>query len=274
MSDTTSDGDKTIRVERRRTISLKRDTDTVRQSFSGGRSKSVVVEKKRRRISVPGSSESTPVVTKSPEPAAEPSAETASPAADSAAAEKTSRSSGVVLRTLTEDERGARAQALADAKVREAEDRQQAEEEARRHAEDEARLERERAEAAARQAEEETRKQAEEDSRRQAEEEARRRFGDAEIAPPPANEDTKSVRAVNRPKRQEPKPVRNAGQERRRGRLTVTNALEDERERSLASVRRRREKEKRQSSGFTPSTEKIVRGVTIPEAISVQDLAN
>jgi translation initiation factor IF-2 len=275
MSDTTSDGDKTIHVERRRTISLKRDTDTVRQSFSGGRSKSVVVEKKRRRISVLGSGDAAPAVAKSPEPAAKPSAE-APPAADSAVAEKTSRGSGVVLRTLTEDERGARAQALADAKVREAVDRQHAEEEARQHAEDEIRLAREREEAAARLTEEEARKQTEEEARKQAEEEARRRFGDAEAAAavPPAEDDAKSMRAVNRPKRQEPKPARPTGQERRRGRLTVTNALEDERERSLASVRRRREKEKRQASNFTPSTDKIVRGVTIPEAISVQDLAN
>ena len=149
MSDTTSDGDKTIRVERRRTISLKRDTDTVRQSFSGGRSKSVVVEKKRRRISLPGSNDAAPV-SKPPEPAAKPVAEATKPAADVAAAEKASRGSGVVLRTLTEDERGARAQALADAKVREAVDRQHAEEEARRHAEDEVKLARERDEAAAR----------------------------------------------------------------------------------------------------------------------------
>jgi len=274
MSDTTNDGDKTIHVERRRTISLKRDTGTVRQSFSGGRSKSVVVEKKRRRISLPGSGDATPAIAKSSEPAAIPSAKAVLPAAGGVADEKTTRSSSVVLRTLTEDERGARAQALADAKVREAEDRRHADEEAQRHAEDEVRLAREREEAAARQTEEETRKQAEEAARKQAEDEAQRRFGDAEAAAPPADDGARSIRAVNRPKRQEPKPARHAGHERRRGRLTVTNALEDVRERSLASVRRRREKEKRQSSGFTPSTEKIVRGVTIPEAISVQELAN
>jgi translation initiation factor IF-2 len=273
MSDTTSDDDKTIRVERRRTISLKRDTDTVRQSFSGGRSKSVVVEKKRRRISLPGSDDAAPVV-KSPKPAAKPAAKAAEPITDAAAAEKAARGSGVVLRTLTEDERGARAQALADAKVREAVDRQRAEEEARRQAEDEVRLAREREDAAARQSEEDARKQAEEEARKQAEEEALRRFGDAAAAARPVAEDAKTIRAVDRPKREEPKPARRTGQERRRGRLTVTNALEDERERSLASIRRRREKEKRQSSNFSPSTEKIVRGITIPEAISVQDLAN
>ncbi len=44
MSDTTSN-DKTLRVGRK-PLSLRRDTDTVRQSFSGGRTKAVVVEKK------------------------------------------------------------------------------------------------------------------------------------------------------------------------------------------------------------------------------------
>ena len=52
MSDTTST-DKTLRVGQRKPLSLKRDTDTVRQSFSGGRSKAVVVEKKRTRVAGP-----------------------------------------------------------------------------------------------------------------------------------------------------------------------------------------------------------------------------
>src|ERR1700754_3715428 len=52
MSDTTST-DKTLRVGGRKPLSLKRDTDTVRQSFSGGRSKAVVVEKKRTRVAGP-----------------------------------------------------------------------------------------------------------------------------------------------------------------------------------------------------------------------------
>ena len=62
MSDTTSN-DKTIRVPTRKPLSLKRDTDTVRQSFSGGRSKAVLVEKKRsrvapgKRLELPGSAE-------------------------------------------------------------------------------------------------------------------------------------------------------------------------------------------------------------------------
>jgi len=53
MTDTTST-DKTLRVGGRKPLGLKRDTDTVRQSFSGGRSKAVVVEKKRSRVATPG----------------------------------------------------------------------------------------------------------------------------------------------------------------------------------------------------------------------------
>jgi len=73
-----------------------------------------------------------------------------------------------------------------------------------------------------------------------------------------------------------PAPSRGRGDQRRRsGKMTVTQALtgdEAERTRSLASVRRQRERERRaQAAG---SQEKIIRDVTIPEAITVQELAN
>ncbi len=272
MSDTGGNDDGTARVEQRRTLSLRRDRDTVRQSFSGGRSKSVVVEKKRRRpVERTEEPAQKPVVAKTP--AAKPAA----PAAPKREPVAESRS-GMVLRSLTADERGARAQALADAKVREAVDRERAEEDAkRRAAEDEARA-LETAEAAKRQAEEEARRAEEEEVKARATSEAERR---AEPAPSSAKDEPaadteapKAIRAINRPKRPEAKPAPRRSDERRRGRLTVTNLQQDERERSLASVRRRREKEKRQQSDFNPSTEKIIREVTIPEAISVQDLAN
>jgi translation initiation factor IF-2 len=283
MSDTTTKEDRTIRVERRKTLSLKRDTDTVRQSFSGGRSKSVLVEKKRRRV-MPGERpdggpHAAPESAAAPVPAAREARQERPPESPSEPQRAAPRAGGVVLRTLTEEERGARAHALAEARVREAEERRRAEEEARERAEEEARLARERSEAERRKAEEEARKLAEEQVRKRAEEEARRRLGEGEEPRPPATEaeeeERKTVRAVARPKRAEPKPVRKSEADRRRGRLTVTNALQDgDRERSLASVRRRREKEKRQLHGFQPSTEKIVREVTIPEVLTVQELAN
>ncbi len=291
MSDTTSK-DKTLRVGRK-PISLKRDTDTVRQSFSGGRSKAVTVERKRRRATGPGErAESAPVAEEAPVAPVEPARPRVSlrPKTDggepAAPAPARPRAGGVVLRTLTDEERDARAHALAEARVREAEERRLAEIEARNRAEEDGRLARERAEAERRQAEEEARKQYEEQARRRGEDEARRRLGE-EIAPAARTETTVSAPAgaarpaLLRPKRLEvPKPTRTKaapGGQRQRGRLTVTNALEaseSERERSLASVRRKREKQQRQAHGFTPTQEKIVRDVVIPEAITVQELAN
>jgi translation initiation factor IF-2 len=208
----------------------------------------------------------------------------------------------MVLRTLTDEERDARTHALQEARLREAEERQQAEIEARRRLEEDARLARERAEAERRQTEEESRKQTEEQVRKRAEDEARRHLGEEAVpvaraadqaapaaapstAAAPKTAETKTpttlLRPSLRPKRIDlPKPARvkaAPGAERSRGRLTVTNAMEaaeSDRERSLASARRKREKEKRQQHGFNPSSEKIVRDVVIPEAISVQDLAN
>ena len=59
------------------------------------------------------------------------------------------------------------------------------------------------------------------------------------------------------------------------GRLTVDKLLNDEqRERSLASLRRKREREARQRSGVQQSREKIVREVIVPEVITIQELAN
>ena len=200
------------------------------------------------------------------------------------------RTGGVVLRTLTDEERDARAHALHEARVREAEERQQRRESRRAAApRRRTRLARERAEAERRKAEEEARKQAEEQARRRAEDEARRRLGEEAVPGARAADDRRrrhddaagAARRALRPKRIEvPKPTRTKaapGGDRRRGRLTVTNALEtseSERERSLASVRRKREKQQRQAHGFKPTQEKIVRDVVIPEAITVQELAN
>src|SRR5207302_5011854 len=88
--------------------------------------------------------------------------------------------SGVVLRTLTEDERSARASALADAKVRDIEERKIAEEEARRRASREGIEQAEREAAEARRKAEEERHRLEEEAKRKAEVEAKKRFGEAE----------------------------------------------------------------------------------------------
>ena len=91
---------------------------------------------------------------------------------------------------------------------------------------------------------------------------------------------------VAAPKRPEPAPKKPAhpqrdkggDQRRHAGKLTVSKALnEDEgaRARSLAALKRAREKEKRAHfAGQSQPREKQVRDVVVPEAITVQELAN
>src|ERR1700693_2345601 len=149
MVDTKTPGDKTLSVPTK-TLTLKPrvETGTVRQSFSHGRTKQVVVEKRGKRR-VGGDAPATE--THAPEPVAAAPQPAAAPRSGS----------GVVLRTLTEDERSARASALADAKVREVEERRIAEEEAKR------RSSREGVEQAEREAAEARRKAEEEPHRRE-----------------------------------------------------------------------------------------------------------
>ena len=123
-------GDRKLSVPTK-TLTLKPrvETGTVKQSFSHGRTKQVVVEKRgKRRVGgdAPASD------THPPEPVVAKAAPAKAPLTRPAPAVTPRSNSGVVLRTLTEDERSARASALADAKVRDVEERKLAEEEARR----------------------------------------------------------------------------------------------------------------------------------------------
>ena len=70
-------------------------------------------------------------------------------------------------------------------------------------------------------------------------------------------------------------PVKGAEERRQSGRLTVDKLLNDEqRERSLASLRRKRERDQRRALGIQQTREKIMREVIIPEVITIQELAN
>lgn len=74
-------------------------------------------------------------------------------------------------------------------------------------------------------------------------------------------------------------PAGRRGEPRRRhsGKLTISQALDDsgvERVRSLASVRRAREKEKKRAREEQGDIQKQVRDVVVPDAITVQELAN
>ena len=131
MSETKNPGEKKLSVSGSKlTLKPRTETGVVRQSFSHGRSKQVVVEKvKRRSVGGPAEAKHEPAPVEAPaKPAA--AAKAAAPARKPRPAEAP-KASGVVLRTLTEEERAARAHALADSRVREAEERKIAEEEAK-----------------------------------------------------------------------------------------------------------------------------------------------
>src|SRR6202795_504967 len=294
MTETTKNTGDKLSVSSTKTLTLKRggvEQGVVRQSFSHGRSKAVVVEKVKRRIG-PGEGKAEPVAPErsaaAPKQAAAPATArvpaATNPAATAAAAAASPKTSGVVLRTLTEEERSARAQALAGAQLREHEERSRAEQEAlvRRGREEADRIER--AASEARKLNEESRRKHDEETKRKADEVAKKRFGtDATSAAKPgarpaleADEDE-----APRPRRggvavrpaPAPKPTRSVG-EKRRGRLTVVTALtaDEVRERSVASFRRRVQR----ISGHRDSEpkEKIAREVTLPETITIQELAN
>ena len=135
----TGNSDKTVGVAPpKATLHLKRPVEqgTVRQSFSHGRSKAVVVEKVKRRILTPG--EAAAAVRPAPTmPAAAPTPGPPSPAkpalagaARPAPTAPPPPKTGVVLPTLTAEQREARARALIDARAQEEEDRRRQETEA------------------------------------------------------------------------------------------------------------------------------------------------
>jgi translation initiation factor IF-2 len=256
MSETKETDDKTIRGSRTMTLNLKRTVDAghVRQNFSHGRSKSVLVEKKKKRTITPGDGAGTEAV---PAPASAPEAE-----------EQVSEE----LRNLSSEERDARSRALSEAKTRDAADKELKErEEAKQKAEAAAAPPPPVKPVEAKPATD-VDAEAKAEAMRKAEETGQRRR-------PDAGEATKQKeRPDARPKRGQEEvrtPKRKGGQQRVRGKLTITNALDDnQRQRSLASLRRRQERQKKKSTGAGDSQGKIAREVTIPEAITIQELAN
>src|SRR3984885_848413 len=189
MTETTKNSGEKLSVTPSKTLTLKRpgvEQGVVRQSFSHGRSKAVVVEKVKRRIG-PGEAKPEPAAAA---PAAAPKragaqapSRNTAPSQTQSAAPAAPKSSGVVLRTLTDDERTARAQALAGAQLREHEERERAEEEARvrRTREESERVDRVAAET--RKRDEEDRRKHDEETKRKADEVAKKRFGGDTTSP-------------------------------------------------------------------------------------------
>ncbi len=267
------------------TLSLKGrgvEQGVVRQSFSHGRSKAVVVEKVKSRAPTrakadPSLGAKKPAALKATAQAAAASGPAVAPTQPPAP-----KPSGVVLRTLTEEERTARARALGDARQRELEERKHAEEERLLRESRESAERRDRDAAEARKADEEKRRKEELERKLKAEQEAKKRFGDDALARPagrptlePDEEEAPRTRRGPGAARPAPAPkTPRTGVQKNRGRLTVVTALsaDEERERSVAAFRRRVQRLKGQPTD--EPKEKVTREVTIPETITIQELAN
>ena len=264
MSEINETEDKTARGGRKMTLNVRRTVESghVRQSFSHGRSKSVLVEKKKRRA-VGATPAAQPVEEPKPKVATAPE-----PAPAKRERDDEQRRPGVVLRALSDEEKDARLRALTESRQREAIEREKAKEEAAKRVVTEEVKAKEHDETLERQKKEEARHEAEAEARRKGEEVARKHLvvkEEEEEAPRTQEARHKKERAVKA----------RAGEERRvRGRLTITNALDEEqRQRSLASLKRHRERQKKQTIG--PQAQlKIQRDVVIPEVITIQELAN
>jgi translation initiation factor IF-2 len=256
-------------------LGIKRTVETgkVKQSFSHGRSNTVVVERKQRRVftkpgEAPPPEAPKPEAEAPPPPPPKPAPAAPQPRRPSAQDEMTRRKE--LQEKLLREAEDSRLTALEEARRREERARSEQSEDEKRRAEENRKAE----EAAAEQA-----RQAEDEARRAAEAPAEPE------APARAEEGPSEDRGAQRrpaghapaPRRPEPaRPSRGRDEHRQRGKLTVSRALSDEdenRARSLAALRRAREKEKRHHMETGPATRQV-RDVVVPEAITVQDLAN
>jgi translation initiation factor IF-2 len=238
----------------------------VKQSFSHGRSKSVVVETKRKRVVVPKSGTVKPL--------------------DGAPA--TGKTINVRPSGVTDAEMERRMKALKAAKAREAEEKSEriAEEQSRQEERDKRRAEQEAKEQEQRDAESRARKKADEENTRiEVEELAKQAALSAPLPkgdPETVLKEQKSPQPAQKKKTREdvPSEKRNAksreGFGRRSGKLTISQALEGEggRQKSMAAMKRKQERARQKAMGQMQEREKVVRDVQIPEAIVVSELAN
>jgi len=238
----------------------------VKQSFSHGRTKNVVVETKRKRVVVPKPAGAKPAAGSNPN-----------------LGDPSKRPAGI---TDSEMERrlkavqAARARESEEAEAREAEEKARAEDRERRRAEQEAK------EAEEREREESLKAKAEEDARRKEEAEAAATAAAAPAAQPASAKlpNTKGGAPAPAPARKkegdrEETNKRNKGGDdsRRSGKLTLNQALtggEGGRQRSMAQMKRKQERQRQKAMGGSVEREKVVRNVNLPPAIVVSELAN
>jgi translation initiation factor IF-2 len=275
MTETKETTEKTLRsTTPRKPLSLKRTVDAghVRQSFSHGRSKSVVVEKKRKRTISGAGAEG--------EDAAAP-----------ATAEAESLLAGVMQQrpgALSSDEVGARLRALeAERERAEREEKERLRIEALTPPTPEPQIEV--AQPSPVPAATEVAEPVQKEEAAAPADGAKARTDATKVKP---TEGPRRPDPVKRGREVEPEPEEDArtkkkgakaprsvlktGEERReRIKLTINNAFDEaQRERSLASLKRRREREKLRLAGVVQPRDKVMREVIIPEVITIQELAN
>jgi translation initiation factor IF-2 len=253
----------------------------VKQSFSHGRTKNVVVETKRKRVVV-----------------AKPGTTTQAPSGATHLGDPSKRPAGIsdaemerrlaALRNAKAREVGEAAERLAGEKAREEERQRKRDEiEARE------REERERVEAARLKAEQEEREKAIAEARALRAEESRKAAPETAVAneaaprtPAPAVAPGSAKPGLgprktdrdrdDRSRDGDAKAKAKGDTDRRAGKLTLNEALAGEggRTRSLAAMKRKQEKARQKAMGFSAKPEKMVRDVQLPETIVVQELAN
>jgi len=250
----------------------------VKQSFSHGRTKNVVVETKARKRVVAA-------------PAPAPTGAGTATRASAILGDPTKRPAGI-----SDAELERRMKALSNARAREADEAiKRAADEAARAEE----RERRRAEIEAREREERER---DEMKRAAAAEEDRKKLiadrkAAAQAAPAPAmsvpggapmtDEERRAALMARKPNRERgeaprgvdktvtAKPVRE-DDARRAGKLTLNQALAGEggRHRSMAAMKRKQDRARAKAMGLSETREKVVRDVQLPEVITVGELAN
>lgn len=245
----------------------------VKQSFSHGRTKSVVVETKRKRVVVP----------KAAAPSSQPAAGQAKNLGDPS--KRPAGISDAVMERRLKALQVAKAREVEDEKARKADELQREEDRNRRRADAEAK------ELEEKQREERNRLKIEEEDRKKREvEDAKTKAAAPAATPSPAATPTttgaatpRGIKPSSAPRRVErdskDKQNRNTkGQTdgRRAGKLTLNQALAGGggRQRSMAAMKRKQERARQKAMGGVELREKIVRDVQVPEAIVVQELAN
>ena len=258
MSD--SDGKKTLGLR-----GASSRPGNVKQSFSHGRTKNVVVETKRKRVVVP-----------------KPAGAKAGGGSNPSLGDPSKRPAGI---TDSEMERrlkavqAARAREAEEAEARAAEEKARAEDRERRRAEIEAK------EAEEREREESLKAKAEEDERRKKEAEAAAAAAAAPAAAPAAPRSpniksgapTPAARKKEGDREETNKRNKGGDDSRRSGKLTLNQALsggEGGRQRSMAQMKRKQERQRQKAMGGSVEREKVVRNVNLPPAIVVSELAN